>query len=83
MASEAASYREDVEQSPIRGVSPDACCAIAPAGRVMGDCGEAGAAGWDHRYGAGAGRGPAESSEVDGSLGAARIHKIGPRRGLC
>src|SRR5580704_4407585 len=41
----------------------------------MGGGSEASAAGRDHSNGAGAGRGPAESAEVDGSIGTSRFHK--------
>ena len=77
MASEAAGYREDVDQARRRFAEfrQGACGAIAATGRAVGDGGEVGAAGWDHRYGAGAGRGPAEPSEVDGSIGASRFRK--------
>src|SRR5205085_3342082 len=60
----------------VRGGSRGACAAIAATERVVGDGGEAGAAGWDHRNGAGAGRGPAESSEMGGSIRASRFHKV-------
>jgi len=53
MASEAASYREDVEQARRRFVEfrETACGAFAAAGAVVGCCGEVGAARWDCSYG--------------------------------
>ena len=52
----------------ICGVSQYAPGAVAAAGGVVGCGGEVGAAGWDRSYGAGVGCGPAESTEVDGSI---------------
>ncbi|MGH9664019.1 MAG: hypothetical protein ACRD9L_06325, partial [Bryobacteraceae bacterium] len=75
MAPEAVSYRDDVEQTGRRfGELRQAWGTIAPTGSVVGYGGEAGAAGRGHSYGAEFGRGPAKSSEVDGSIRASRIH---------
>jgi len=73
MASESTSYREDVEQARRRFGEFRQTYAARRGYRVVGDGGEAGAAGWDNRYGAGAGCGPTESSKVDRSIGASRF----------
>ena len=79
MTQGSASHREDVEQLGRRfdGVSQYASGAVAAAGGVVGGGGEVGAAGWDRSYGAGVGCGPAESTEVDGSIRAWRANKAG------
>jgi hypothetical protein len=60
MASEATAYREDVEQVRRRFAEFRETNTVAFAGAVVGCGGKAGAAGWSHDYGAGAGRGPSQ-----------------------
>jgi len=74
MAAEAVSYHEDVER--LRQQFVEFRQAHAVRSRLPEELWTAAAklAGRDHSDGAGAGRGPAESAEVDGSIGAARVH---------